>query len=68
MAVKLCSGASQLCGRILSAMGITVIPLEEDAMKRTIIGITAAALLGLSGIAAAHGGRGLHGGREPVLL
>jgi Ni/Co efflux regulator RcnB len=68
MAVKLCSGASQLRGRILSAMGITLIPLEEDAMNRTTIGITAAALLSLSAIAAAHGGRdfdrgyGNHGG------
>jgi Ni/Co efflux regulator RcnB len=34
--------------------GIVVIPDEESHMKRTIIGFAAAALLGVSGLAAAH--------------
>jgi Ni/Co efflux regulator RcnB len=37
--------------------GIVVIPDQESDMKRTIIGFAAAALLGVSGLAAAHDGR-----------
>jgi Ni/Co efflux regulator RcnB len=36
--------------------GIGVIPIEEKLMNRTVIGLAATALLGLSGIAAAHDG------------